>query len=196
MIFIISQLLQMRPGYFCIEISCNHILHYTEIIYNEVTMMNVGVVSDMSIWHQPFTLEQLLALRNNTLDEYIGIRFVEIGEDFLRATMPIDRHTCQYMGIMHGGASCVLAETVGSVAANFAVDRERYYCVGLSIYTNHVRSIREGGEVSGTARAQHLGRSTQLWHIRIENRAEQDPDRRLISTTQLTMAVLEIKDNE
>ncbi len=138
----------------------------------------------MSIWHRDYSLQELNDSRRETLDNHIGIRFVEISADTLAATMPVDQRTHQQLGIMHGGASCVLAETVGSVAANLVVDRAYFYCVGLSINTNHIRSIKQG-TVRGCAKAQHLGRSTQVWNIQIH-----DEQQRLISTTQLTMAVL------
>ena len=117
--------------------------------------------------------------------EHLGIEFTEIGEDFLIAKMPVDHRTRQPLGIMHGGASCVLAETVGSTAANCAVDQKQQYCVGLDINTNHIRSIREG-YVFATAKPYHLGKSTQVWSIEIINEKSQ-----LISINRLTMAVLE-----
>lgn len=119
-----------------------------------------------------------------TMMEHLGIHFTEIGDDFLIAKMPVDHRTRQPLGIMHGGASCVLAETVGSTAANCSVDYPAFYCVGLDINTNHIRSIREGF-VYALAKPYHLGRSTQVWSIEIKNEAEQ-----LISINRLTMAVL------
>ncbi len=123
----------------------------------------------------------------NTMASCLGIIFTDVGDNFLTATMPVDDRTRQPLGIMHGGASCVLAETVGSTAANYAVDQKEYFCVGLSIYTQHLRSVREGN-VTGVATALHLGRSTQVWNIDITN-----VDQQLISTTRLTMAVLNRK---
>lgn len=141
----------------------------------------------MTIWKTTISLEELNQRSAKTMADYLEIVFTEIGKDFLTATMPVDERIRQPLGIMHGGASCVLAETVGSTAANFVVDQKEHYCVGLSIYTQHLRSIREG-KVTGVAKALHLGRSTQVWNIDISNIEQQ-----LISTTRLTMAVLSRK---
>ncbi len=120
----------------------------------------------------------------NTMAEHLGIEFTAVGEDYLVARMPVDHRTLQPIGIMHGGASCALAETVGSTAANFCVDITTHYCVGLDINTNHIRSMREG-YVWATAKPFHLGRTTQVWEIDIRNAAEQR-----VSINRLTMAVL------
>lgn len=138
----------------------------------------------MRIWQIDMTLAALDLRSKGTMMEHLGIQFSAIGDDFLTATMPVDHRTRQPLGIMHGGASCVLAETVGSTAANCCIDTARYYCVGLDINTNHVRSIRSG-IVTATAKAYHLGRSTQVWSIEIKNEQAQ-----LISINRLTMAVL------
>ncbi len=138
----------------------------------------------MKIWKNAITLEALNARGKNTMMEYLGIEITEIGDDYLAARMPIDHRTLQPVGIMHGGASCVLAESVGSTAANCCVDQSQFYCVGLDINTNHIRSIRNGF-VIGTAKPYHLGRTTQVWSIEIVNEHKQ-----LISVNRLTMAVL------
>ncbi len=138
----------------------------------------------MKIWHTDLTLEAVNARGKDTMVELLGIEFIEIGDDFMIARMPVDNRTKQPLGIMHGGASCVLAETVGSTAANYAVDLTKFYCVGLDINTNHIRSIKDGF-VTGTAKAYHLGRSTQVWSIEIVNE-----EKKLISINRLTMAVL------
>jgi 1,4-dihydroxy-2-naphthoyl-CoA hydrolase len=138
----------------------------------------------MKIWKVDMSLAALTKRSKDTMVDYLGIEFTEIGDDFLVARMAVDHRTRQPLGIMHGGASCVLAETVGSTAANCCVDLERNYCVGLDINTNHIRSIREG-YVIGTAKPYHLGRSTQVWGIEIVNEKGQ-----LISINRLTMAVL------
>lgn len=138
----------------------------------------------MSIWKTPISLDVITQRGANTMVDYLGIEFIEFTDDALIARMPVNDRTKQPLGIMHGGSSCVLAETVGSTAANFAVDITVHYCVGLSIYTQHIRSIREG-DVIGTATPIHLGRSTQVWNIDIKNDIDQ-----MISTTRLTMAVL------
>jgi len=140
--------------------------------------------NQMKIWQSEISLQSLTARGKNTMIEHLGIEFIEIGDDFLTARMPIDNRTRQPLGIMHGGASCALAETVGSTAANCCVDIEKFYCVGLDINTNHIRSIRDSF-VIGTAKPFHLGKSTQVWGIEIVNEQKQ-----LISINRLTMAVL------
>lgn len=139
----------------------------------------------MSIWFKPVTLEELTISRAETMVDHIGIVFTSIGDDFLCATMPVDRRTRQPMGIMHGGASCALAETVASIAANFCIDPAQKVCVGLEINTSHVKMVKEGF-VTATARPLHLGKSTQLWEVPIV-----DEEGRLVSTTRLRMAVLD-----
>lgn len=138
----------------------------------------------IKIWKVHFTLSDLIQRHKNTLVEHLDIQFTEIGDNFLIATMPVDHRTKQPLGIMHGGASCVLAETVGSTGANYCIDPTKQYCVGLDINTNHIRSIREGFVIA-TAKPYHIGRSTQVWNIEIHNQQEQ-----LISINRLTMAVL------
>jgi uncharacterized protein (TIGR00369 family) len=138
----------------------------------------------MRIWQIDISLPIITARSQNTLIDHLGIEFIELGDDYLVARMPVDRRTKQPIGIMHGGASCVLAETVGSTAANFCVDQAKYYCVGLDINTNHIRSIKEG-YVIGIAKPYHLGKSTQVWSIEIKDEQE-----KLISVNRLTMAVL------
>ncbi|MDO1529369.1 hotdog fold thioesterase [Fulvimonas sp. R45] len=138
----------------------------------------------MSIWKQDTDLERLAAWREGTLLEALGIRVTEVGGDWLRGTMPVDARTRQPYGLLHGGASVALAETLGSVAAMLTLDPARERAVGLDINANHVRGVREG-LVTGTARALHLGRSTQVWEIRIENEAGQ-----LVCVSRLTMAVV------
>jgi 1,4-dihydroxy-2-naphthoyl-CoA hydrolase len=119
--------------------------------------------------------------------KHLGITFTEIGEDFLKGTMPVDSRTVQPMGILHGGASVALAETLGSLAANYVIDNQKKYCVGLDINANHVRSARKG-LVTGTARPLHLGSTTQVWTIEIT-----DEEDRLVCISRLTMAVLDRK---
>lgn len=141
----------------------------------------------MSIWKEKIDLNIANQRGKNTMVEYLGIELTEIGDDYLCGRMPVDHRTHQPLGIMHGGASCVLAETVGSLAANFCVELKKFYCVGLSINTNHIRSVKTG-YVTGIAKPIHLGRSTHVWGIEIF-----DEQKRLISVTRLTMAVLERK---
>ncbi len=137
----------------------------------------------MAIWKAKIDIQIMTNRNQKTMSDYLGIEFLEVGDDYLTARMPVNAQTHQPMGIMHGGASCVLAETVGSIAGNFCVD-EGYYAVGLDINTNHIRSVRDG-YVIGKAKPFHLGKTTQVWGIDI--RDEQD---RLVSVTRLTMAVL------
>lgn len=141
----------------------------------------------MSIWKSELSLQELDALSANTLVQHLAIKFVEIGEDYLRASMPVDHRTHQPMGILHGGASVVLAETVGSVAANMAAEPGSR-CVGLDINANHLSAIKTG-TVYGEARAVHIGRSTQVWNISII-----DEQGRAICESRLTMAVLRDRD--
>lgn len=141
----------------------------------------------MSIWKEKIDLKIANQRGKNTMVEHLGIELTDIGDDYLAGRMPVDHRTHQPLGIMHGGASCVLAETLGSLAANFCVDMKQFYCVGLSINTSHIRSVRSG-YVSGIAKPFHLGRSTQVWGIEIV-----DDNHKLISVNRLTMAVLERK---
>jgi 1,4-dihydroxy-2-naphthoyl-CoA hydrolase len=126
-------------------------------------------------------------LSQGTLPEHLGMEFVEIGDDFMRARMPVDHRTVQVFGILHGGASAALAETLGSIAGAFCLDVTSKYVVGLEINCNHVRAARDGF-VYGTARPLHLGNSTQIWDIRIADERE-----RLVCISRLTLAVLEHK---
>lgn len=138
----------------------------------------------MKIWQSAITLKALNDRGQNTLAELLDIKFIEIGDTFLVAEMPISSRVKQPLGIMHGGASCVLAETIASTAANACVDNSQYYCVGLDINTNHIHAIRSG-KIIGTAMPYHLGKTTQVWGIEIRDEEEQ-----LISVTRLTAAVL------
>src|SRR5581483_822822 len=121
----------------------------------------------MSIWRRLATLAELNQYMANTLAAHIGIEFTEIGEDFLAAQMPVNGDTRQAYGILHGGASATLAETVGSIAGYLCVP-ENKFVVGLELNCNHVRAQREG-VVTGTARPLHLGGLTQVWDVRILN---------------------------
>ncbi len=124
----------------------------------------------MSIWFQPITLEQLNKRSEHTLAEWLGITFTHCDEKSLTATMPASARTKQPLGIVHGGANVVLAETIASTAANAAVDPSLYYCVGLEINANHLKSVREG-LITGVTRPIHLGRSTQVWLVELYNEA-------------------------
>ena len=128
--------------------------------------------------------DALNKMSDNTMLQHLGIEFVEVGEDFITARMPVDKRTHQPYGLLHGGASVALAETLGSVAAHCSIDAAKFYCVGLEINANHLKGVRDGF-VYGTARSIHVGRSTQVWEIRIENDKEE-----LICISRITMAIL------
>jgi 1,4-dihydroxy-2-naphthoyl-CoA hydrolase len=137
------------------------------------------------------TLKELTPemLNNNdkgSMNEHLGIEFTEVGDDYICAKMPVDHRTRQPYGILHGGASVVLAETLGSVGAAFSVDMKKYRCVGLDINSNHIRPVKEG-YVYGKATPLHIGKSTQVWQIMIHNEEE-----KLVNVSRITMAVVPI----
>lgn len=138
----------------------------------------------MSIWFVTPTLEQLAEQARGTLIEHLGIEYLEIGDDFLKARMPVDARTIQPYGLLHGGASVTLAETLGSTAASLCIDQGQQIVVGLDINANHVRAVRSG-YVYGVTRPLHLGTSTQVWDIRITD--ERD---KLVCIARLTMSIL------
>jgi len=138
----------------------------------------------MSIWRTTATPEELNERGSRTMPGFLGIRVTEIGPDFLRATMPVNERTHQPFGVLHGGASVALAETVGSLAAMLSVD-PNYMVLGQDINANHLRSI-SSGLVVATARPFHLGRSSHVWHIEIRDEQE-----RLVCVSRLTMAIVE-----
>jgi 1,4-dihydroxy-2-naphthoyl-CoA hydrolase len=137
----------------------------------------------MSIWRSLLSVEALNAGRGG-MNANIGILFTEIGEDYLRGTMPVDARTVQPYGLLHGGASVALAETLGSTGAAMCVDAEKYQVVGQEINANHVRAAR-GGLVTGTARPVHIGGRTQVWAIEIVNESGQ-----LVCISRITVAVI------
>jgi 1,4-dihydroxy-2-naphthoyl-CoA hydrolase len=136
------------------------------------------------IWHQRPTLVDLQAMSRATAIEHLGIEFTEVGDDYLSARMPVDRRTLQPYGLLHGGASVLLAETLGSAAAHCCVDDGAALTVGIEINANHVRGVRDGW-VHGTARPLHIGRTTQLWEIRVVDDAA-----RLVCISRLTIGVM------
>ncbi len=140
----------------------------------------------VSIWKGEVTVEQLNRFQQGTMAQHVGIVLTELGADFLRGVMPVNERTCTPFGALHGGASVALAETLGSVAANFVVDRRRHSCVGQGINANHIRAVPLGGMVTGTARPLHLGGRSQVWSIDIV-----DASGALICVSRLTMAVLD-----
>lgn len=136
------------------------------------------------IWFIPFSIEEINSRAKNTLSEHLGIEFIEAGDNHLSATMPVDARTTQPMGILHGGASCALAETVGSAAANYCIDQTTHVCVGLDININHMRPVRSG-IVTAVAKPFHLGKTTQVWEIKLYNE-----QKNLIAISRLTMAIV------
>jgi 1,4-dihydroxy-2-naphthoyl-CoA hydrolase len=136
----------------------------------------------MSIWKSPVTLDQLKERSKNTLMEHLGIEYLEIGDDYLKARMPVDSRTRQTAGILHGGASAALAETLGSIGAGLCVDRGRKRIVSLDINANHIRPVT-GGWVTGITTPIHVGTTTQIWEIRIYNEQE-----KLVCISRLTVA--------
>jgi 1,4-dihydroxy-2-naphthoyl-CoA hydrolase len=126
-------------------------------------------------------------ISRNTLIEHLGIEFIEMGEDYIKAKMPVDHRTKQPLGLLHGGASVVLAETLGSFAAQCSVNTDKQYCVGLEINANHVKAVEEGW-VYGIAKPLHIGKKTQVWEIKVTNE-----ENALVCVSRITMAVLDKK---
>jgi 1,4-dihydroxy-2-naphthoyl-CoA hydrolase len=144
----------------------------------------------MIIWfNKELTIADFQSLGKDTMAEYIGIEWVELGNDFLKARMPVDHRTKQPYGLLHGGASCVLSETIGSIASAMVVDHSKYVCVGLEISANHVRSARQGF-VTGIASPLHLGSNTHVWDIKIYDELQ-----KLVCVSRLTVAIIPRKES-
>lgn len=139
----------------------------------------------MSLFPKHLSLEILNKMSANTMVEHLGIVFTAIGDDYIQATMPVDHRTHQPYGLLHGGASVALAETLGSVAAHCCIDSTIQYCVGLDINANHVKGIKQG-TVTGTTKPIHIGKRTHVWEIRITNEQNE-----LICISRITMAVID-----
>jgi 1,4-dihydroxy-2-naphthoyl-CoA hydrolase len=138
-----------------------------------------------TIWFsKSITLDDLKDLGKQTMSEFLDMRWEEIGDNYLRLSMPVNDRTKQPYGILHGGASCALAETVGSVASSLVIDREKFICVGLEINANHIRRARDGS-VTGHCSPLHLGKSTHVWDIKIY-----DGNEKLVCVSRLTVAIL------
>lgn len=135
-----------------------------------------------------YSLADINERSRNTLAEQLGIEFTEVGEQYLRARMPVDHRTHQPLGMLNGGASFALAETVGSMAANLWIDRTRFVALGLDMNGNHLRGVKNG-YVYATARPFHQGKSTSVWEIKIE-----DDQGSLVCVCRLTMAIVEVKN--
>jgi len=138
----------------------------------------------MSIWKRNVSLTALNALSENTLIAHLGIEYTEIGDDYIKAVMPVDHRTHQPFGVLHGGASAVLAETIGSLAGYLTVDEDKI-CVGVELNASHLRSVTEG-MVTGIAKVVRIGRTLQVWQIDITDQAD-----RLICSSRLTVSVID-----
>lgn len=142
-------------------------------------------ITTMAIWfNKSIKKENLLVIEPGTMGEFLGMEYTELGEDYIKIKMPVDNRTKQPYGLLHGGASCALAETVGSLASQLVLDPNKFICVGLEINANHVRSARQGFVIA-TASPLHLGATTHVWDIRIHDEAQ-----KLICISRLTMAIL------
>ena len=139
-----------------------------------------------SVWFKDYTVEYLEGLRNANMGEHIGIHFTEIGVDFLKGSMPVDNRTTQPFGILHGGASCVLSETLGSVAGGMTIDPDKYRAVGLELNINHIRAVTQGS-VIGTCTPLHVGKRTQVWQTDITEEASG----KRVAISRLTLAIIE-----
>lgn len=138
------------------------------------------------IWFKDYTIEMLEGMRNANMGTHIGLEFAEIGPDFLKGTMPVDARTTQPFGILHGGANCVLSESLGSVAAWMTINPETHRAVGLEINCNHIRAVTEG-RVIGTCTPLHTGRRTQIWQTDITEEATG----KRVAISRLTVAIIE-----
>ncbi|NTV01604.1 MAG: hotdog fold thioesterase [Chlorobiaceae bacterium] len=145
-------------------------------------------MTQTSIFTEPVTPEEVNASQivDGQMARHLGMEITEIGADYMTARMPVDYRTIQRIGILHGGASLALAETVGSIAASYCVDRSQFFIVGQEINANHLRPVRDGeGYVYATAKPVHLGRTSQVWDIRIRNE-----EGKMVCISRFTVAVL------
>lgn len=137
------------------------------------------------IWYnKQLNITDIASMSRDNMAGWLGLEFTELGHDYLKGTMPVDERTKQPYGLLHGGASCVLAETLGSIGSAMVIDSNRFICVGIEINANHVRSAKQG-LVTGIARPIHLGSSTHVWEIRINDEKDQ-----LVCISRLTVAIL------
>ncbi len=142
----------------------------------------------MSIWfNKQITIDDLHSLRQNTLASHLGMEWVAIADDSLKLKMPVNNSTKQPYGLLHGGASCALAETVGSVASALVIDQGKFACVGIEINANHIRGVRSGF-VTATSSPLHIGRTTHVWDIKIH-----DDNNKLVCVSRLTVAITDKK---
>ncbi len=145
------------------------------------------IMAKEQIFPEYLELDAINSMSKGCMVEHLGIVFTKIGEDYLVATMPVDHRTKQPMGLLHGGASVALAETMGSIGSTVTIDLNKQYPVGLEINTNHIKSAKSG-KVTGVAKPVHLGRSTQVWGIEIRN-----DDDQLVAVSRITLAILDRK---
>ena len=144
----------------------------------------MSIQSKPSIWFTPFPLEEANRKGLDCANGHLGMELLEVGDDFLKGRMPVDQRTRQPAGVLHGGVSVALAETLASWAAAYVVDPRRFHCVGQEINANHVRSVREGW-VYGETRPLHLGKTSHVWEVKITN-----SDGQLVCISRVTMAIL------
>jgi len=143
----------------------------------------------MSIWfNKDLRIEHFFQLEKGTMAENIGIEWTELGDNFVKATMPVDHRTIQPYGLLHGGASCVLAETIGSVASAMVVDHSKFRCYGIEINANHIRGVNTGF-VTGVATPLHLGSTIHVWDIKIHDEKE-----KLLCVSRITVAIIPKKE--
>ena len=138
------------------------------------------------IWKVKPTPDYIHSFSEKNMADYLSIEITEVGDDFITARMPVDERTVQPFGLLHGGASCVLAETIGSIAGTFCVDATKQIVVGIEINANHIRSAKSG-YVYGTVKPVHIGKSTQVWNIEIVNE-----EKKLVCVSRLTCAVKDL----
>jgi 1,4-dihydroxy-2-naphthoyl-CoA hydrolase len=142
----------------------------------------------MSIWfNKSLKLSDVKNFGKETMADYLGIEWVDIGDDFIKMSVPVNDRTQQPYGMLHGGASCVLAETIGSLGSALVIDMEKFYCVGLEINANHIRSVKTG-LVIATGIPLHLGKSTHVWDIKLHDELQ-----KLICVCRLTVAIIPVK---
>jgi 1,4-dihydroxy-2-naphthoyl-CoA hydrolase len=168
-----------------------NIVHYWEFANQSAPLYtlleNTQLRIMMKIWKQDLSLNQLNAINQGTMAEFLGICFTEIGDNYLVATMPANERTLQPAGIVHGGANVALAESVASLAANLTIDRSLYRAVGQEINANHIRPVSTG-LVTATAKPLHLGVTSQVWHIEIVN-----ADGKLTCISRMTAAIIKAR---
>lgn len=150
------------------------------VFYSQLSIFNFT----MAVWQRNVTIDELNKMHENTMQSFCGIEFVEIGDDYIKARMPVNERTKQPHGLLHGGANVMLAESLGSIASVLCINLETHTCVGLEINANHLKAVRDGF-VYGITKPLHIGRSTQVWEIKIYNE-----DNKLTCVSRITNAIL------